>query len=226
MTTTKSLTDTQRVVLSHASMRIDGAVLPVPGSVRLNPGAVRVVLHSLLKQALVQEVPAKRDDISWRETDAGDRMALVISDEGCAAIGVDAIGTGPATELKELQQPELPTIAPMAAAEAAKPPAAASATIASQPKDGTKLSILIEALSQPSGATIEELIVVTGWQAHSIRGAMSGALKKDRGLVVTSEKLDQRGRVYRLPDVASKIVEAGPSSSPVDTVSVADEVVL
>ena len=45
---------------------------------------------------------------------------------------------------------------------------------------------------------IDDLIVATGWQAHSIRGAMSGALKKDRGLIVTSEKLDDRGRVYRL----------------------------
>jgi hypothetical protein len=191
-------------------MRINGAVLPPPGSVQLNPGALRLVLQSLLKQALVQEVPANRDDVSWRETDAGNRMALVISDEGCAAIGVDAIGTGPATELNELQRLERPATAPMASAEAAKPLAAISATIASQPKAGTKLSILIEALPQPNGATIEDLIVATGWQAHSIRGAMSGALKKDRGLIVTSEKLEQRGRVYRLPGAASKIVEASP----------------
>ena len=183
------------------------------------------MLQSLLKQALVQEVWANRDDISWRETDAGDRIALVISDEGCAAIGVDAIGTGPATELKELEQLQLPAIAPIAMAEAAKPLAATSATVASQPKAGTKLSILIEALSKSTGATIEDLIVATGWQAHSIRGAMSGALKKDRELIVTSEKLDQRGRVYRLPGAASKIAEVSISSAPDDTLSIADEVV-
>ena len=94
--TNKPLTDAQRVVLSHASMEADGAVLPMPRSTRLNSGAVGVLLHSLWKQAFVRERPAGRDDISWREIDGGNRVTLVISDEGCEAIGVDVIGTGPA----------------------------------------------------------------------------------------------------------------------------------
>ena len=69
--TNKPLTDAQRVVLSHASMQADGAVLPLPRSTRLNSGAVGVLLHSLLKQAFVRERPAGRDDISWREIDGG-----------------------------------------------------------------------------------------------------------------------------------------------------------
>jgi hypothetical protein len=42
----------------------------------------------------------------------------------------------------------------------------------------------------------------TGWQAHSVRGAISGALKKKLGLEVTSEKIDGRGRVYRIAEAA------------------------
>ncbi len=38
----------------------------------------------------------------------------------------------------------------------------------------------------------------TGWQAHSVRGAISGALKKKLGLAVTSERVGDRGRVYRI----------------------------
>jgi hypothetical protein len=201
--TNKALTDAQRVVLSHASMQADGAVLPLPRSTRLNSGAVGVLLNSLLKQAFVRERPAGRDDISWREVDGGNRVTLVISDEGCEAIGVDVIGTGPARDIDQLA-PQLPAPVTVSA-----PPSLSPASVA-EPKAGTKLAMLIEALSQPSGATIEDLIVATGWQAHSIRGAMSGALKKDRGLIVTSEKLEQRGRVYRLPGAASKIVEASP----------------
>ena len=53
-----------------------------------------------------------------------------------------------------------------------------------------KLEIVIAMLRSTKGATIESLSKATGWQAHSVRGAISGAIKKKRGLVVTSEKLD------------------------------------
>ena len=62
----------------------------------------------------------------------------------------------------------------------------------------TKQQIMIDMLSRPEGATIEELVEATGWLSHTCRGAMSGALKKKLGLTITSEKADQRGRVYRL----------------------------
>ncbi len=66
------------------------------------------------------------------------------------------------------------------------------------PKPGTKLDLLIRALATPNGATIEQLTTATGWQAHSVRGAISGALKKARHLAVTSEKIEGRGRIYRI----------------------------
>jgi hypothetical protein len=45
---------------------------------------------------------------------------------------------------------------------------------------------------------MDTIVAATGWQAHSARGAMSGALGKKLGLVVTSAKEDGRGRVYRI----------------------------
>ena len=65
-------------------------------------------------------------------------------------------------------------------------------------RSGTKQAILIELLKRPKGATIGQMAAKTGWQAHSVRGAISGALKKKLGLVVTSELTEGRGRVYRI----------------------------
>ncbi len=67
-------------------------------------------------------------------------------------------------------------------------------------RGGTKQAILFELLSHPLGVTIGDLVKAIGWQAHSIRGAISGGLKKKLGLNVTSEKIEGRGRVYRIQD--------------------------
>ena len=53
----------------------------------------------------------------------------------------------------------------------------------------SRLGQLEALLCRGIGASIVEMTDATGWQAHSIRGAMAGALKK-RGLVITSEKID------------------------------------
>ena len=57
---------------------------------------------------------------------------------------------------------------------------------------------MIALLQRANGATLDELVAATGWQAHTVRGAMSGALKKRLGLTIASEKVDNRGRVYRI----------------------------
>ena len=53
-----------------------------------------------------------------------------------------------------------------------------------------KLGALIELLRQEGGATLEELVAATGWQTHSVRGAISGHIKKKLGLEVTSKKVE------------------------------------
>jgi hypothetical protein len=52
-------------------------------------------------------------------------------------------------------------------------------------------------LTRPQGATISELTEVTGWQSHSVRGFLSGTLKKKLGLTLDSSK-GEGGRRYRL----------------------------
>ena len=62
----------------------------------------------------------------------------------------------------------------------------------------TKQAVLISLLQRPEGASIAELVKATGWQNHSIRGAISFALKKKLGLNVTSQRDETRGRIYRI----------------------------
>lgn len=62
---------------------------------------------------------------------------------------------------------------------------------------GTKLGQLEALLRRPDGATITQLAKALDWQAHSIRGAMSGTLKK-RGLTINSEKKENEDRIYRI----------------------------
>ena len=79
---------------------------------------------------------------------------------------------------------------------AAKPKAATKAV--STPRAESKQARLIAMLRQPDGATIVEIAKALDWQPHTVRGAIASALKKKLGLNVESEKVNDRGRVYRI----------------------------
>ncbi len=89
-----------------------------------------------------------------------------------------------------------------AAGKTAKRPrcSATSKNVNGGARRGTKQAILIEMLRRPNGATIEQMIAKTGWQAHSVRGAISGTLKKKLGLPVATETVEGRGRIYRIAE--------------------------
>jgi len=65
-------------------------------------------------------------------------------------------------------------------------------------REGTKQAVLIELLRRAEGATLPQMTEATGWQVHTVRGAMAGALKKKLGLEITSEKQTGTDRVYRI----------------------------
>ena len=66
-----------------------------------------------------------------------------------------------------------------------------------KPGRTTKIDILIALLKRPEGAQMADMQTATGWQAHSVRGAISGTLKKKMNLVIGIE-WTEKGRVYRL----------------------------
>lgn len=183
-------TDTQLVILSAAAGREDGAALPLSKSLKIRGGALTSTLEGLRKKGLLAEKPAVGGAAAWR-TGKDDRpMTLVITEAGREAIDGDA-GDGAA---KPPSQSKAPATGRRAETKPAK--SAGGKTPAARP--GTKQALLIDLIGRKTGATIGEIVEATGWQAHSVRGAISGTLKKKLGLAVASETVEGRGRVYRL----------------------------
>jgi hypothetical protein len=67
-------------------------------------------------------------------------------------------------------------------------------------RTGTKQEKLVAMLRRKEGATVAEVEKALDWLPHTVRGAIAGALKKKLGLKVESEKVEGRGRVYRIAD--------------------------
>ena len=65
-------------------------------------------------------------------------------------------------------------------------------------RPGTKLAALVMALRRPQGATSLQLMLATGWQPHTVRGAISGMLRKKLGLHVVLAHNDSGERVYKV----------------------------
>ena len=142
-------------------------------------------------------------------------------DKALAAIGKRATGLGlttdaileaapglldgrlsPADWLAEITEDDGETAGPAEAVAAVEAEAAEQAAPEHapkpQPRDGTKQATLIALLRRKDGADLDEIAEATGWQKHTIRGAISGALKKKLGLEVTSTKNGEGRRIYRI----------------------------
>ena len=63
----------------------------------------------------------------------------------------------------------------------------------------SKQQTCLDLLGRREGATIEDLEEATGWQKHSVRGFLAGAVRKKLGLTLISEKPDAGPRRYRIP---------------------------
>ena len=186
---TIQLSDTQAVILSAACARECGLVLPITAS--LKGAAVDMVLTSMIKKGLIEAIPVESGAPIWREDEDGTPVTLRATTAAYEALGIVA-DTGADTV------PEEEPAADMADEAESPPTDAHGAKPARKPREGTKQEALIAMLKRPEGASIAEIMEATAWQAHSIRGFIAGALKKKLGLNVTSEKIEGRGRVYKL----------------------------
>ncbi len=189
------LTDTHLVILSAAARRQDGAVLPLPKSLKIKGGAVTKTLESLRKKGLLEERPATPDMGAWREAEDGRRMMLVITEAGLRSI--DGGPDGKPDQKPAVKKRQLKKRRGRAEKKAviSKPKSKKSSPTVRQ---GTKQALLIDLLKRKKGATIDEAVEAMGWQPHSVRGAISGALKKKLGLTVESQVTKDRGRTYRI----------------------------
>jgi hypothetical protein len=183
------LSDSQLVVLSTACQREDRSVYPL--TAKLPGGAATKVLNSLLSKGLIKEVQAKREDHVWREHKKQGRLTLRATPAAFEALGITTDDTAAPSNQEATTAQSKPT-------KGRKRKEAAASDKTKGKRTDSKQAKLIEMLKRSDGATIDEIAKKFDWQAHTVRGAIAGALKKKLGLDVTSEKIEGRGRVYRI----------------------------
>ncbi|MCK0171396.1 DUF3489 domain-containing protein [Aliiroseovarius sp. S1123] len=190
------LTDTQTIILSRAAARPDNLAMPLPKG--LHGAAAQKAVAAMIARGWLEEVEAnlRRGEPFWRETGDGHGTTLVATEAGLAAIGIEPVV---ATTTTNLRKAKLELAPKPKDASAAQTHSATTKSVAI--RAGTKQAEIIALIQRPQGASISEIVEVTGWAAHSARGMISGGLKKKLGLAIISEKVDQRGTVYKI-DVA------------------------
>jgi Protein of unknown function (DUF3489) len=182
--TMPKLTDTQLVILSEAAKRENGSLLPPPNKLKLASEAVAATVRGLIKKKLATALPAAPGACVWREDD-GQPMMLVITDAGLQAIGVTPNDAAPIHGVKARPAAKSSRKAGRQRAGGSSPRKDHRAA-SHKEADGSLKSVrarskqakVIGLLRRSQGASIEEMMKATGWQAHSVRGVMSGALKK------------------------------------------------
>jgi hypothetical protein len=90
-----------------------------------------------------------------------------------------------------------PQAAPVAPKKAKAAKQATAKDAAPTARDGSKKAIVLELIRRADGASLKEIMEATAWQAHSVRGFISGSLGKKMGLTVESFKRTDGERAYR-----------------------------
>jgi hypothetical protein len=132
------------------------------------------VLRGLLRRGLLDEIPAADDQTIWRCDEAGQPVTLCASAAGMLFLG-GTVEQQPEIEKGAVEQP-----------------------VGLPPRRGAAQDAML-GLLRAEGATITDLQVATGWQPHSVRGALSGVVSKKLGHTLVSTR-EERGRVYRIAD--------------------------
>jgi Protein of unknown function (DUF3489) len=116
--------------------------------------------------------------------------------------GATTAGESPKAAKKARVAPRRAHVAPKKAKAAKKASPAKKAPKAAKKagaaRDGSKAAKILDLLKRPEGATLKGLMKATDWQAHSVRGFLSGTIGKKMGLKVASTKTEDRERTYSI----------------------------
>jgi hypothetical protein len=107
------------------------------------------IAQSLIGKGLMREIRAKPQMPIWRQTDDQGRFSLIITKQGRSAIGVDGEAV-----------------------------VSGPGSVASAPREGSKLAEVISLLRRKQGVSVEDLISATGWLPHTTRAALTGLRKR------------------------------------------------
>jgi len=178
MTAQTKLTNAQTAILQAAAGRPDGNIEPLPATLR--GGARAKVIDGLLARGFVVNANGRH----------------LLTDIGYAAVGkrrpvpkgIQKMDTHDGVAKRDA----LDALAKPEATDAVQKLETTSFSI----RPGTKLAAIIDAMRHPGGATIAQMMAGTGWQAHTVRGAISGMVRKRLGYQVVTAKEADGQRTY------------------------------
>ena len=204
------LADTRMVMLSKAAQRPDRCI-EVPPNV--SASVAEKLATKMVGAGLIKEIKTTGALPVWRSV--GDQnYSLRVTDKGLQAVGIAPVPesvSSPSTPTKlespntrrkkserpVTQRPNGSKKVSRAESRGGKQQKSKHASKERAQRLDTKLAEIIRLLSRKNGTTINDMVTATGWQAHSVRGANSGTIKKKLGLKIVSEK--QNGaRRYRV----------------------------
>jgi hypothetical protein len=151
--------DLQLVLLTTAALREDGSLLPPPESIGGQAIRIRRSIPPLIKNGLVSEAVIANAALAWRD-DGDVHYGAYITIAGRERIGADVPDTSGTLDA--------PTGADTLPSTAAPKP--------------TKTNAVLTLLRRPEGATLNELVVATGWLPHTTRAALTGLRKKGHAI--------------------------------------------
>ena len=180
--------DTQSLILSRAATRPGNLALPLPEG--LVGAAAKMVVGKMIARGWLEEVEAnlRRGEPMWRETGDGHGTTLIATEAGLEAIGIEPVVASAVASVRKARPKPEPVQTPDDT-DTAKPVAI---------RAGTKQAQIIAMLQRPKGATVAEIVAATGWLEHTVRGCISGTLKKKLGLPINVKREERRGTVYKV----------------------------
>ena len=188
---TSPITERQLDLITRAHCDAGGLIEPL---LALKGGAKLKMIASLASRHLIEQA-----DGQWRLTSAA--IAIIKGEAQpedvlppTPTVTTTATEITAATPLQTTVPPDDPEMeAAVVAAEASWQAVQETPRVRADSKQAQVIALL----QRPQGTSIAEIMAITGWQAHSVRGLFAGTLKK-RGIAVTSEKAEGGERVYRV----------------------------
>lgn len=185
MTITPNIEQLQRVLLTTAAKVEGGQLLPAPKEMANFDIAIREAIGALIDSGLADEIIVDAPQFSWRIDD--DQMyGAVINAAGRIKIDEDGAAKASPSKRRQHRKP-CPAEIENKPTATARPPA--------KKKPGGKADQVIALLKRRQGASLAEIMELTGWLAHSTRAAMSGLRKKGHAIERTQA---EGSSVYRI----------------------------
>lgn len=194
------LTAAQLAVLRAATQRADRLVALGDGLGLMT----RRTLAGLLRRGLLVEVPAQAEQPVWRQDEQGHRLSAAITQAGLAALQeCSLIAPKEPTEIeRETGNDKAGDFsAPINSVDAQRQGP-------QPPEKGSKRELVLALLCRQEGASISEMMAVTGWLPHTTRAALTGL--RHKGLVLERRSGADGKAVYRIIEPASDVLKPVP----------------